>query len=516
MKKIMFLLFGTALVASSCKKQLNINQNPNQPTAVTPNVILSAALVGTASNNYNDYLGLARWMGYWSRSGNYVPDVQTETYNIANDYTDGEWGNIYVNLNNYDYMENTGRSLQLPFYIAVAKVMKAYSFSTLVDIYNNVPYKQAFQVAKIVQPAYDDAQTIYNDLVAQLDSAIDVYFEDAKVFYGIQPASVASTDDQYDVLFGSARTGVSGATARMINWQMFANTVKLKLLMHQSQVGAQAAFITAEIAKITANGFGLIGANQSASVNPGYQASTGKISPLFGVFNKVDGTTTVNYDYYRANTYAVNFYINTNDERQWLLYTNTYPSQPGSNYDGDPAAVPNSNTAGVGPGLLKGFTQDAFLFSDFESLFLQAEAVQRGWLTGSAQALYESAVTQNYVYLAQGNSSFVPDPVGDAALYLSGGTKDADWSVTPDKMELIMTQKWAAMNGVNWVEAYTDYRRTHFPTTQWLDISKSPTHLEPQIPVRYLYPQSEFNTNGKNVPALGPNAQFTATIFWNL
>ncbi|MFI5155238.1 MAG: SusD/RagB family nutrient-binding outer membrane lipoprotein [Chitinophagales bacterium] len=513
MKKIMFLLFGTALVASSCKKQLDVNQNPNQPTAVTPNVILSAALVGTASNNFNDYLGIARWMGYWSRSGNYVPDVQTETYNIANDFSDAEWGNIYVNLNNYDYMENTGRSLDLPFYIGVAKVMKAYCFSTLVDIYNNIPYKQAFKVTTVVQPPYDDAQTVYNDLVAQLDSAIDTYFESAKTFYDVQPASIASTDDQYDVLFGSARTGVGDATSRLELWQRFANTIKLKLLIHQSQVGAQAAFIATEIQKITDNGFGLIGANQSASTNPGYQASTGKISPLFGVFNKVDGTTTVNFDFYRANTYAVNFYINSGDERQALLYTGTSLT-PGSNYDGDPAAVPNSQTSGVGPGLLKGFTQDAFLFSDFESLFLQAEAVQRGWLTGSAQSLYESAVTQNYVYLNQG-TGLIADPVGDAGIYLSQGIKDADWTATPDKFELILTQKWAAMNGVNWVEAYSDFRRTGFPKSPTLDISHAPSHLVPQIPVRLLYPQSEFNTNGKNVPALGQNAQFTAKVFWN-
>lgn len=517
MKKIMILFFVTTLAVSSCKKQLDVNQNPNQPTAVTPNVILSAALVGTAGNNAVDFLGLTRWMGYWSRSGNYVPDVQTETYNVANDYTDGEWGNLYVNLNNYNYMENTGRDLKLPFYVGVAKVMKAYNFSTLVDMFNNVPYSQAFQVTTNIQPAYDDAQTIYNDLVSQLDSAID-YFEAAKTFYGIQPASVSGTDDQYDVMFGSAKTGASDPSDRMKLWQKFANTLILKLLLHQSQVTGQAGFIATELGKIKANGFGVIGADESATVNPGYQSSTGKISPLYGVFNKVDGTTTTNFDYYRANTYAVNFYKNSGDERQALLYTGTTLT-PGSNYDGDPAAVSNSLTAGVGPGLLKGFTQDQFIISDFESLFIQAEATLRGWDyggTGTVQSLYESAVTQNYIYLAQSNSDVISDPVGDAQFYLTQGIQDADWSASPDKMELIMTQKWAALNGVNWSEAWTDFRRTGFPNSSVLGTSHSPDHLVNQIPIRYLYPQSEYNTNGKNVPSLGSGAQFTSTIFWDV
>ncbi|MFI5187805.1 MAG: SusD/RagB family nutrient-binding outer membrane lipoprotein [Chitinophagales bacterium] len=528
MKKITVILFMAAFAFSSCKKQLNINQNPNQPTSVTPDVVLAAALVGTAGDNAVDYLGLTRWMGFWSRSGNYVPDVQTETYNIANDYTDGEWGNIYVNLNNYDYIEKVGHAQNLPFYVGVAKVMKAYGFGTLVDIYSDVPYSDCFKPATDIKPTYDKGPDIYNDLLVQLDSAAQ-YFEDAKAFYSIQPASVAATDDQHDIMFGSARTGAKKYSDRLDLWVKFVNTVELRLLMHLSQVGAMQSIIQSKLMALStapvthldslrasvSGGPGFIGANESAAVNPGYQASGGKISPLYGVFYKVDGTTTVNYDYYRANSYAVNFYLNTGDERQAFLYAGTSIS-PGSNFDGDPASVPNTNTAGVGAGLLKGFNQDQFIFSDFESLFLQAEAVQRGYIVGDAQSLYESAVIQNYIYLVVPSfSNIVPDPVGDAQFYLSQGVVDADWAATPDKLELILTQKWAAMNGVNWVEAYTDYRRTGFPNTTWLDISHSPSHVQPQIPVRYLYPQSEYNTNGSNVPQLGANAQFTAKVFWN-
>jgi hypothetical protein len=511
MKKVMIAVLVLGLFASGCTKSLKgLNTNPNQPTVVTPNVVLSAALVGTGSNMAGDFLNLPCWMGYWSRSGNYVPDVQTETYNIANSYANGEWVNMYANLSNYNYIENQGRASGDPFYVAVSKVMEAYIFSQLVDAFNDVPYSDAFHVATVVTPKYDDAQTIYNKLVADLDSSF-IYFETAKTFYSTLATKVQiNTDNQYDLVYGGARpAGSSDPGTRMSLWEQFANTVKLKLLMHQSQVAAQQAFIQTEIASTL--GYGFIGAGQGASVNPGYQASTNKDNPFYGNFYTVTGSTTTTQNYYRADTYGVNFYLNTGDNRGPLFYAPVGNTIAGNN-EGDPASLPNSNTSPIGPGLLKGFTQDEWIMSDFEALFLQAEAVQRNWLQGRvAQQVYDSAITQSYVYMYSGVQN-AGDPVADAATYYTSGQLDVDWTASPNPLEAILTQKWAALNGINWFEAYCDYRRTGIPN---LPITASPTHLQPQIPVRFLYPQSEINTNGANVPKLAAGAQFTSKIFWN-
>jgi hypothetical protein len=48
-----------------------------------------------------------------------------------------------------------------------------------------------------------------------------------------------------------------------------------------------------------------------------------------------------------------------------------------------------------------------------------------------------------------------------------------------------------------------------------LPISAAPTHVEPEIPIRYLYPQTEYNTNAANTPVLPTNAQFSDKIFWD-
>jgi Starch-binding associating with outer membrane len=514
MKKSLILIFISGLLFGGCKKYLDVNQNVNQPTIVTPSVVLSSALVGTGANLAQDYLNLPRWMAYWSRSGNYVPDVQTETYAIPNNYTDFEWGNIYATLNRYNYIGTIANQQQLPFYLAVSKVMTAFHFGILVDIYNNVPYTDAFKVGTSVQPKYDDAQTIYNDLIVQIDSAI-LLFDSAKNYYATAAKVTLKADDQYDIMFGNGGASDAGsASARMDKWVMFANTLELRLLVHQSEVPAQAGLISSQLAKILLNGRGFIGAGQSASINPGYTNSTGKINPFYANFNTVTAATT-NVAYYRANTYAINFYGAVSDGREGGFYS----APLAGNFDGDPASVSNASTGGVGPGVLKGPSQNQLILSDFESLFLQAEATQRGWLTGgpSAQTLYESGVTQSFVYVYQNGSNAVDttvsgNPVTDAQSVLTSGAVNYDWTASTDKLQAIIVQKWAANNAIDWVESWTDYRRLGFPN---LPISAAPTHVQPQIPVRYLYPQSEYNTNSANAPSLPANAQFTSKIFWD-
>jgi len=517
MKKITILLLTAAALASGCKRFTDINQNPNQPTSVTPNVVLSAALNASAGS-MTDQFNLNEWMGYWSRSGNYISVQSTEQYQTSTGYADGTFQNLYGTLSKYNYIEKTALAspTTLAFYAGVAKTMKAVHFSTLVDLFGNVPYSQAFQINKYPTPAYDDAQTIYNNLVTQLDSAV-FYFNAAITYYGGAPSTVIKTDDQYDIMFGRG-LGTS-PTARVTKWIAFANTVKLKILMNEYAV-APSSYITGEIAKITANGAGYLTAGLSASVNPGYSTATqAQMSPLYGAFYTNGGSTTTNQNFFRANTYAVNFYNSTGDPaRLTLVYQAPFL---GSNYDGDPNSTPNPGTSGIGTGILQSPSQDQLIMSDFESLFTQAEATARGYLPGggaAASALLNQAIEQNFIYLG--------DNATDADGYYASDNPNVNFEAavanpvpagvkadhTPG-MQAIITQKWIALNGINWIQAYTDYRRTGFPLSSVLDISHANAHVRNAIPYRYLYPQSEYDTNGKNVPSLA-NGQYTP-IFWD-
>ncbi|PWT72836.1 MAG: hypothetical protein C5B59_14865 [Bacteroidetes bacterium] len=504
MKKIVIILLITALIAGGCGKSfLNVNTNPNQPTTVGLNVILAASLQGTANDLANDFVNVTRWDAYWSRSGNYVPDVQTEEYSIPNNYTDPEWRRIWLTLNAYDHLgkqaEGTKNS---QYYNAIAKLMKSFHFAILVDCYGDVPYSKAFDPLNNVKPAYDKQDAIYADLFAKIDSSI-ILFDQAK-------NTIAPQDQSSDIIFG----GISDPGEEMDAWIRFANTLELRLLVHQSELGSAQGFITSQLTKIQANGRGFMGGGQGAYANPGYTNSTNKISPFYGSFFLVTAPTT-NVAYYRANTYSINYYNGLKDPRIGFFYAPVAGSNTfAGNFDGDPAAVPNSFTSAIGSGVLKAPTQNAVIFSDFESLFLQAEATNLGWLPGGdaqAKALYDSAVTQSFVYLYSGVAG-AGDPVKAATAYLTGQA-GTDYGLAPDKRTLILTQKWAALNGINWQEAWTDYRRTLIPN---LPLSSSTNHVQDKIPIRFLYPQVELNTNGANVPSLPAGAQFSAKIFWDV
>jgi len=539
MKKLTILLFAITAVATGCKKFTeNINNNPNQPTVVTPNVVLSAALVSSASDLANNFQNTNRWMGYWSRSGNFIQTIPTETYALDASYADGEFQALYGTMKSYDYIEHN--SAGDPFYIGVAKVMKALHFSTLVDGFNNVPYSQAFNLNKYPNPKYDDAATIYADLVQQCDSAVS-YFQKAITFYSAAPSTIVNTDDQYDIMYGRG-AGVN-PTARMNSWIKFTNTVKLKLLM-TARTSNAAAFsasnITAEIAKVTATGQGYIGPNQSASVNPGYSnSSASRQNPFYADFYLTSGTANNGYAFFRASQYYINYGNKTGDYRFTDDYNIILSGAPYcvGNYDGDPNALPNSNTSGLGSnakatstqGTLKSPSQDEFIMSDFESLFWQAEAAQEGFLPGGNAAAANFAklgTEQSFIYVNDMGTGVAADNIGDADGFLAGDAGDPKTDVTVGGLRAIITLKWSALNSINWEQAYTDYRRTGYPIPDGTNFGFSHANNLVQhpmadkagnshpvsLPFRYLYPQSEINTNGANIPS-GTNAY--TPIFWD-
>lgn len=530
MKKITILLIAIVAVAAGCKKFTDINNNPNQPTAVTPNVVLSAALVQSAANIGTDFQSTARWMGYWSRSGSYIQDVSTETYNIGPTYHDGEFQALYNVLSKYDYIEHN--SAGDPFYVGVAKTMKAFHFSTLVDGFGNVPYSQAFNLIKYPTPAYDDASKIYLDLISQCDSAVS-YFQKAILYYGVSPGAV-STDDKYDIVYGRG-AGVD-PTTRVNEWIAFVNTIKLRLLLTGQGSTAISSIISSEIAKTTANGVGYIGVGASASVNPGYtSANSAQQNPLYGSFYLPAGTPGFGLVYYRANTYYVNYGNAHNDFRFTDDYTINQGGPPyvTGNYDGDPLSVSNSLSSIVGQstqpstiGPLKSNTQDQFLMSDFEALFWQAEAAFDGFIPGSAATFVQQGTEQSFVYVNDTGSGVAANNVADADSYLAGQAGDPYVDVAAGGLQAIITQKWAALNAVNWEQAYTDYRRTGYPLPDGTNFGFShanniiPHPLKDasgvtrpvSLPFRYPYPQSEINTNSKNIPS---GITIYTPIFWD-
>ena len=488
------------LLGGCTKGYLDINTNPNSPTDVAPGLVLTNALNSTATSTTGSsdfYQFSSAWIGYWNYSGAVAAFAEERSYQFTTNYGPAVniWNNLYNNLEDYDYVQKQGIALGNPFYVAVAKTMEVYDFQNLVDVFGNIPYSDALKSTASIRPKYDKDQAIYEDLAKKLDTAATLF----KSIVG----KVASTDAAYDIMYkGDAQ-----------KWGEFANTLKLRILLRQSEISGRGTYITGEIAKITANGLGYIGAGDGGSVNPGYTNSAGKQNPFYGNFgySPVGKTApTDNHRYFIASLYAINFYQNNNDPRLGYLYT-TINDGAGSTYSGtqfgptaqSPADDPQNQSA-IGTGLLQSASMSQPLLTDFESLFLQAEAAERGYITGDARNLYETAVQQSFTYLG----------AGDASAYLSMQNAVSNWDLGTDKLKLIMTQKWAAMNGINDMETWADFRRLNIPSD--IPVSNNPAATVRKIPVRLLYPQSEYNYNPDNVLAQGTISQFTSRIFWDV
>lgn len=483
------------LIAGGCKKgTFDINNvNPNLPLTVSSQYSLSAALTNVANQTYNagfpDFAN--RYMGYWAFSGDYGGYGTEAVYNTNTSFATQNWDNVYLTLENFKNIADQSRVAGEEYYLAIAKIMQSFQFQRLVDLYNNIPYSDALNGAKVNYfPKYDDAKTVYKAIVGQLDSAITL----------INGANAATADNpaKYDVMFAG----------KMSSWILFANSVKLKILMNMTQLSDGPAFITSELNGLTTANF--LGAGLDATVNPGYSNSAvNQQNPMWqNVGFATNGTSpTTGNSYNRANSYAVNFYISTNDPRVSRFYLPINGAVRGRAFGSQDGTEHNTVISAVGPGIIAAPTQGAPLMPAFESLFLQAEAVQRGYLTGAtAQTLFQSAISESFRILA------VPSAATAAATYYGANDTRVNFTAAPDKIQVIALQAWAALNMYDPIEAWNNWRRLGVPVD--LPISIYPGTSATHIPYRLLYPLSEYNNNTNNVNTQGSINNMTSKIFW--
>jgi hypothetical protein len=508
MKKLIYinLIFATLLFSTGCKKGFltDLAVNPNQPSQAPASLILPPILTGYASNSYFSSATIGLWMGYYSISGGYSTDNNSMTYYVSA-AGPNDWDGMYAILKNCAYIEtNSAADPNGAYSLAAAKILKAWGFQRLVDGYGNVPYSEAFQGSGNFFPKYDNGQAIYDSSIQQLDNAINL----------IQTAPSTTTNlGNNDIMFGGDMT----------RWAKLANTLKLRFIIRQSNIITDAA-AQAELAKTASTGY----LTEDALVNPGYLNTAGKQSPLWASYGVDPGGSLYSdgYNYLRGGGAAVDYFKNNNDPRLFYVYApdgsapndpayydiDTDPSHYHGVYYGDRAtasAQNNKGTVGFGVGVMPGFDASVPFMTAAESYFLQSEAALRGWIPGDEEELYKDGITADFefLYSQAGQSGSAAD--ADATAYYNQS------SIKGVTLQKIITEKWAALDGVNAYEAWTEYRRTGFPTLSVLPLSKFPG-LSRHIPTKLMYPTSEQNTNQDNYKAAvaqGNDPQNTK-IFW--
>jgi hypothetical protein len=530
MKKILIIFIAVTLIGVACSKDYlsSLQNNPNAPTtgAATPQLVLPATITNLV-NIVNDVSGTignpsyeveAVWLGYWNYQAGYSFNSGVANY-IMTSSGPQLWDNYYGVLTNLNFLNQQTTDIKNANYHDISNVLEAVCFQNLVDLYNDIPYSQALKGQGNFYPSYDKASDIYDSLTSKLDDAIT----DMTANLNNSAVDVPSVDD---VMFGG----------NMQNWILFANTVKLRLLVRESNVTSKQAYITSEISKTTSVGY----LTTDALVNPGYTSA--KPNNIWGGFGvSPSGSLNSAASYIGSNEGAIDFYRATQDSRLGYFYTpkTVTATNPNfftvtlplnfndyfGNYIGSQATNPDGTGASnIGSGLVVSPSQSAVMITAAESYFVQAEATVYGWLPGGAaqaQILYQNGITKSYEYLLVGGSIASADTWAATYYGQNIGYVAFPTSASSDSLvHTIITQKWAALNGINCAEAYNDWRRTFNSVTNSgypiVPLSTSSTNVQSHMPFRYYYPTEEQTNNNAAWTAAGGASidPFNSKIFW--
>src|ERR1043166_5986961 len=178
-------VFAALTVVSACGDLTSINQNPNGPTDVPPPSIIGQ-VIQTIVGNVDGVNSLnIRGGGLWSQYYSHI-QYRDEARYIVRSGTSGGWGLYSSALTDIKRMYDKGQASNAPNWTAVSRILKAYTYSVMTDAMGEL-----------------------STAVGEFDFTPGVPgFETGDLMYG-------------------------GNLAR---WRKFANSLRLRLAIHVSQV----------------------------------------------------------------------------------------------------------------------------------------------------------------------------------------------------------------------------------------------------------------------------------------
>lgn len=452
MKRIIYFLTAIVLVTTACTKDLSeLNVDPKNPSTLPASAFFTNAqrsLSNTlTSSNVN--LNIFRLIVQHWQETQYPEESQ---YDLGTrEINDATWNALYRDvirdleeaktLIPNDVKDATLQKNQL----AIAEIMEVYTWYYLVTTYGNIPYKEALDINKPF-PVYDDAKTIYNDLLTRLDAAI---------------GNLTTTGGS----FGNSDIIYAGNVSK---WKKFANSLKVK--MGITIVDEDPAKAKTAIESAVTSGVFTSNADNAVLV---YQTASPNTNPIW-----VDLVQSGRDDFVAAST-LIDQLEAFNDPRIDNFFT---PDQTGTGY------------SGANPGEQSAYAQFSHVnpeitAPDFPGLLLDyaetelslAEAAQRGFnVGGSAASHYANGVTASILYWGGTQAEATAYLAQPGVAYNPANYK-----------QVIGIQKWLALYNRGW-DAWIEWRRLDYPQLQ-------PAHdALSDIPLRYPYPVNEQNVNRAN------------------
>ena len=482
--------------ASSCGKEfLDVNQNPNQPSSVTPAVLLTGIeattgfAVGNDLNRVSSLL-IQHSAGIANQAATY------DGYGLRGSF-DNQWnGELYGgSLINTKLLIEQSQSTS-PFYAGIGKLLRAYNFALTTDLWGDVPYSQASQGNANLAPRFDKQEDIYQ---GNKDLGIESLFDLVRSgLTDINNTTNVSVPGSNDLIYGGSRT----------NWNKFGNTLLLKLANTISRKNPTLA--TAVIREVLAKGTTAVIMTNAEDAKVDFGTTIGNQNPsyAFNVLNRPN-------DQMLSRRFLDSLRAPEADDPRLPFYWTTSAANPASvttpfgiftGYDnaGTQAVPVIANRSRFGRYQV-GATGEApiQLLTNFQRAFILAESAVTLGTAGDAQALFEEGIRASMTKVGVSPTDITAYFTANrAALTLSGSTEQ--------KVNRIITQKWIAWVG-NGYEAYNDYRRTGYPQLEIVQFP-NPEALN-KIPRRLFYPNSEITSNTSQAPATPPS--IAVPVWWD-
>lgn len=484
MKKFIISVLVLSAAVTGCSTDLDINRDPDllDPSKAPLSAQLPAGISGLAGSEGASLAIIGgMWGQYWTQSNaaNQYKDIDNYTIGTA-DYNFA-WDGMYDALGDVRNVKRKALAEGNWNYYLIATVLEVQASQILTDFYGDIPYQEANNES-ILEPSFNTGEQVYDLMIADLDDALS---RDLSTSLGSAPGND-------DFVF----------RGDMDNWTKFANTLKLKIYMRQTE-SSRSAIADAGIAALLSSGVQFLdvdaGMIETAAGDPLFTDAINQSNPLFEYNNRRLNVATN----LRMSRTLSSYLIENADPRRGEYYLAGNALNQGD----------YANPVGAGTIAIVNLNPSTpvYFMTVEESLLLQAEAVER-YSVGSGKAFYDAAVAANFDKYGLDGSSFVG--AGGAYEYPSAGSFQ-------DKLEAIITQKWVSSFPGNGFEGFFEKNRTGYPLTsavpqsnggyvagQWAySVNGATAGLFPQ---RIAYPLSERNAN-PNAPNLVP---ITTPVWW--
>jgi len=486
-----YILAGLLTGLAGCQQFLDVNITPNNPTVVTPAVLLptvQAAAAFANANELNRFAAVAVQQLYGANGTPSATDIYVTTGSDFNNQWQAEiYNGALINAQKMIELGDANNGAAKA-YSGIGKLMKAYAFSIATDAWGDVPYSQALQGEAFSQPRLDKQEDIYKgNTSAGIQSLFDLVREGLRDLDGLTISAttgrvtVGAGPTTDDIIFGG----------NILRWRQAGNTLLLKFANTISRKEPELAkTVINEV--LTRNVFIKTNADD---MNVAFGSAVNSQDPRF-VYTR----TSLFRDDLALSTRYLNLLQGLNDPRLPVFFTRPNATSYVSFDNGFRGTLPTSTTwsrwkdydirtQGQGP---------VRMVTNFQRAFILAESALILSTPGDAQALYAEGIRASMVLAGI--------PTAQIDTYITANTLKG---TTQERLAQIMTQKYIAFTG-NGLEVWNDLRRTNLPAQQ---PSQNASGIDGTRQVRLQYVTNELTRN-PNFPNPGPLTN--ARLWWDI